>query len=138
MEPYPETAADAAPGHSGAALERSTARRPVWALPLVVVAIVAVIVAFGFGVRGLVGNPLVATDAAGVSTLHGSFEAFPCPTDLPRCVQGYVQAGGRSVFVRFPEGCASPNQQQTVTVHGRFDRSLGKGGYQATGCAELG
>jgi len=115
--------------------ETETPRRPPWSLPVVVIAVVAVVIAFGFGVRGLLENPIVATDSAGISTLRGSFEPFPCAAG---CAQGYVQAGGRSVFVVFPRGCPNPQREQQITVRAARDRSLGSGSYRASTCAQPG
>lgn len=110
----------------------ATRRRPVWALPAVIVAVAAVLVALVVGLRGLMADPVVSTAPDGTATLSGSFEPVQCPSG---CVQGYVQAGARSVFVRLPDGCAAPAREQRVTVRARPDRSLGKGAYAALGCA---
>lgn len=107
-------------------------RRPAWALPVVVVAALAVAVALVVGVRGLVGDPVVRTAADGTATLSGSFQPVDCG---PGCVQGYVQAGGRSVFVKLPAGCPALARDQHMTVTARPDTSLGKKAYLATGCA---
>jgi hypothetical protein len=106
-------------------------RRPAWALPAVVVAVLAVAVALVIGVRGLFGDPVVSTRPDGTATLRGSWEPFECPGG---CVQGYVQAGARSVFVRLPAGCAAPAREAQVTVEARPDPSLGKQAYRAEGC----
>lgn len=105
-------------------------RRPVWALPAVVIAVLAVAVAAVVGVRGLLADPVKSTDAAGVTTLEGAFEPFECGTP---CV-GYIQAGSRSVTVVLPQGCAEPGREQQVRVLGRLDRSQGKATYRATAC----
>ena len=109
--------------------------RPFWALPAVLLAIVAVAIALVVGISGLTGNPVGATDASGVTTLHGEFEPFDCGAG---CVRGYLQAGGRSVFVLFPSGCAAPARAVSVTVSGRLDTNQGKASYQATGCGTAG
>jgi len=107
-------------------------RRPAWALPAVVVAVVAVAVALVVGIRGLLGNPVVATAPDGTVTLRGTWEPVECSTG---CVQGYVQAGARSVFVRLPHDCAAPAREAQVTLHGRPDHGLGDNAYAAEGCA---
>lgn len=104
-------------------------RRPVWALPVVVLAVVAVLAALVWGVRGLFGNPVVATAPDGTVTLQGSWEQFTC---CP--AQGYVQAGARSVFVILDSGCPQPAREQQVTLHGRLDQSQGKQTYRALDC----
>jgi hypothetical protein len=110
-------------------------RRPVWALPAVVVAVLAVVAALVVGLRGLAGNPVVSTSPDGTATLSGSFEPVQCSGG---CVQGYLQAGARSVFVRLPAGCPAPAREQHVTLRGRPDPSLGKGAYAALACAGAG
>jgi hypothetical protein len=125
-EPIPATGETGAP------------RRPPWSLPVVVIAVVAVVIAFGFGVHGLLENPIVATDSAGISTLRGSFEPFPCAATAAGCAQGYVQAGARSVFVVFPRGCPNPYREQQITVRATRDNSLGSASYLASTCAQPG
>ena len=106
-------------------------RRPAWALPAVVVAIVAIAVALVVGLRGLFGDPVVSTAPDGTATISGSWEPFECAGG---CVQGYVQAGARSVFVRLPSGCSAPTREASVTVRGRPAPSLGKHAYTALAC----
>ena len=65
------------------------------------------------------------------TTLHGSFEPYRCTRD--RC-EGYVQAGARSVFVRFPDGCPPPARASQVTIRARAARDLGSAAYRALGC----
>ena len=108
-----------------------TGRRPAWALPVVVLAVLAVAAALVVGLRGLMGNPVVSTTPDGVATISGSWEPFECSGG---CVQGYVQDGARSVFVRLPSGCAAPARESHVTLRGRSAPSLGKGAYTALGC----
>ena len=108
-----------------------TGRRPAWALPVVVLAVLAIAAALVVGLRGLMGNPVVSTSPDGVSTISGSWEPFDCAGG---CVQGYVQDGARSVFVRLPAGCAAPAREAHVTVQGRPAPSLGKGAYLALAC----
>lgn len=109
-------------------------RRPAWALPVLVLGIAAAAVALVVGLRGLVANP-VRSSAGGLTTIDGSFEPYPCPRDDPHCAQGFVQAGSRGVFVRFPSGCPLPGREQHVVVQARSAPDLGKAAYRATGCA---
>ncbi|GAC1345836.1 MAG: hypothetical protein NVSMB29_20160 [Candidatus Dormibacteria bacterium] len=111
-----------------------TARRPAWALPVLVIAVVAVAVALVVGLRGLVADP-VRSVAGGVATIEGSFEPYPCAADDEHCAQGFVQAGSRGVFVRFPPGCPLPAREEHVLLQGRRAPDLGKAAYRATGCA---
>ncbi|HZS13219.1 MAG TPA: hypothetical protein VFC09_01345 [Candidatus Dormibacteraeota bacterium] len=106
-------------------------RRPVWGVPLVVVAVAVVAVAAVIGVRGLLGDPVRSVGAGGVATLSGSWEPVSCDSG---CVQGYVQAGARSVFLRLPGGCREPGRDQSITVTARPDPSLGKQAYLALDC----
>jgi hypothetical protein len=108
-----------------------TRRRPAWALPAVVVAVVAVAVALVIGIRGLVADPVVSTRPDGTATLRGSWEPFECAGG---CVQGYLQAGARSVFVRLPNDCRAPAREAELTVQARPDPSLGEHAYRAEGC----
>jgi hypothetical protein len=96
-----------------------------------VVAVLAVAAALVVGVRGLLGNPVRSTAADGTSVLAGSFEPLACSG----CgVQGYLQDGARSVFVRLPAGCAEPPREAHVEVTARPASDLGKGAYRATTC----
>jgi hypothetical protein len=106
-------------------------QRPAWALPAVIVAMLAIAVALVIGIRGLGGDPVVSTAADGSATLSGSFQPVDCGSG---CAQGYVQAGARSVFVRLPGGCPSPAREQQVTLTAKPDPSLGKHAYLATTC----
>ena len=112
--------------------EAAPARRPpVWAFAVVaVVAAVVVIVAAVWGVRGLLGNPVKGTDAAGITTIEGSFEPYSCGRP---CV-GYIQAGERSVTVVLPATCPAPAREEQLRVLGRLDRSQGTATYVATAC----
>lgn len=110
----------------------ATARRPAWALPVVVLAILAVAAALVVGLRGLFGNPVTSVAPDGTATISGSWEPFECSSG---CVQGYVQDGARSVFVRLPAGCAAPAREQQVHLRGRPAPSLGKGSYLAVSCS---
>jgi len=104
-------------------------RRPLWALPVVVLAVLAVLAALVWGIRGLMGNPVVATAPDGTATLQGTWEPFAC---CP--AQGYVQDGARSVFVILGSGCAEPAREQRIALHGRLDQTQGKQTYRAVDC----
>ncbi len=108
----------------------ATGRRPVWALPVVALAVVAVTLGAIWGIRGLLADPVKGTDAAGVTTIEGSFEPYDCGTP---CI-GYVQAGGRSVTVVLPRTCPAPAREEQIRVLGRLDSTQGKATYNATGC----
>jgi hypothetical protein len=105
-------------------------RRPVWALAVVVVAVAVVIAAAVWAIRGLFADPVKGTDAAGITTIEGSFEPYSCGRP---CV-GYVQAGGRSVAVVLPATCQAPAREEQIRVLGRLDTSQGKATYVATAC----
>ncbi len=107
-------------------------RRPAWALLLVIVAVIAVAVAFFVGVVGLTSNPVKSQNADGTITLQGTFEPYVC--DAASC-NGYVQAGARSVFVQFPANCRGPIRGSTITVTAKPAPDLGKGSYRASACA---
>jgi hypothetical protein len=106
-------------------------RRPVWALPAVVVAVLAVAAALVVGIGGLLRDPVVATAPDGTASISGTWEPVECSAG---CVQGYVQAGARSVFVRLPRDCAAPAREAQVSLRGRPDAALGKHAYAAEGC----
>ena len=108
------------------------ARRPAWALAVVVIAVLGVAAALVVGIRGLLGNPVRSTAADGTSVLAGSFEPVAC-SDCTS-VQGYVQDGGRSVFVRLPAGCGQPAREAHVEISARPAPDLGKHAYRALGC----
>jgi hypothetical protein len=109
----------------------AAARRPAWALAVVVVAVLAVVAALVVGVRGLLGDPVRSTAADGTSLLAGSFQPVACAS----CgAQGYVQDGARSVFVRLPAGCPVPARDAHVEVEARPAPDLGKHAYRALGC----
>ena len=107
-------------------------RRPAWALPAVIVALVVIAVAFVVGFTGLFADPLKSTNADGTATLSGTFEPYQC--DTSSC-NGYVQAGARSVFVQFPPKCAPPQRGSQITVMARPAPDLGRASYRATACA---
>lgn len=95
------------------------------------VAVVVVLAAAAWGIRGLLGNPVRGVDASGVTTLQGSFEPFSCTTSS---CSGYIQDGARSVFVELPAGCAAPGRDAALTVRARPAPDLGSGSYRALGC----
>src|SRR5215472_6825629 len=95
-------------------------------------AIVAVVIAFVVGISGLFADPIKATNSDGTTTLQGAFQPYLCGNGS---CEGYVQAGARSVFVRFPNGCPIPVRDSQITVTGRIAPDLGTGSYRATGCA---
>ena len=107
-------------------------RRPAWALPVVLVAVLVVAAGLVVGVLGLLANPVRSVNADGTTTLAGTFEPYQCSAAL---CDGYVQAGARSVFVLFPSNCPPPARGTTVTVTARPAPDLGSGSYRATGCA---
>ncbi len=111
-----------------------SARRPAWALPALLLGIAAVAVALVVGLRGLVATPIRSV-SDGLTTLEGSFQPYPCAAGDAGCAQGFVQAGSRGVFVRFPSGCPVPGREQHVVVRARGARDLGKAAYRATACA---
>jgi hypothetical protein len=113
------------------ALTTPPARRPWRALLLVPVAAVVVIVAAAVGVRGLLSDPVRSVAPDGTAVLAGSFE----PVDCAGCVEGYIQAGARSVFVLLPAGCDAPAREQPVSVSARPAPDLGTHAYRATTCA---
>lgn len=106
-------------------------RRPrPWGIALVVVAVLVVAAGAAWGIRGLLGDPVKGTDAAGVTTLEGSWEPYDCGRP---CI-GYVADGARSVTVVLPRGCPAPAREQRVRVLGRLDRARGTATYDAIGC----
>jgi len=98
----------------------------------VVVAVAAVAVALVVGLRGLFADPIKGTAPDGTTIIQGTFEPWASGGDP---VQGYIQAGSRSVFVILPRGCPAPPANSDVAVHGRLDTTQGKGTYRAVGCA---
>jgi hypothetical protein len=107
-------------------------RRPVWALPVVIIAALAVAAALIVGVSGLFANPVQSVNSNGIATLHGTFEPYQCGAES---CDGYIQAGARSVFVQFPAHCAPPARGSTITVTGRPAPDLGNAAYRATSCS---
>jgi hypothetical protein len=113
----------------------TTPRNPLRSrLGMALIPLAALVVLGGavLGVRGLVDNPVVSVGPGGVTTISGSFQPVTCAGG---CVQGYVQAGARSVFVVLPSGCPVPASGRQVTVQGEPDPSLGSAAYRASGCA---
>jgi hypothetical protein len=106
-------------------------RRPAWALPVVLIAVLVVAAALVVGVLGLLANPVRSVNADGTTTLSGTFEPYQCSD---AACDGYVQAGARSVFVRFPNNCPPPARGSSVTLSARPAPDLGSGSYRATGC----
>jgi hypothetical protein len=116
-------------------LERpAVARRPAWALGVVVVAVLVVAAALVVGVRGLLGDPVRSTAADGTVVLAGSFAPVTCSG----CTQGYIQDGARSVFVQLPTGCPSPGRDVHVEVTARPAPDLGRHAYRALSCPHRG
>ena len=111
--------------------ERATRRISGRGLVIFIAAALAIVAATFVGVRGLLASPVQATAPDGTVTLHGTWEPYSCDT---RLCQGYVQAGGRSVFIVLAAGCAEPARASDVTVRARQDTSLGKGSYRTIGC----
>ena len=101
-------------------------------IAVVALAVVVIVVAFVVGVSGLFANPVKGTNSDGTTTLQGTFEPYQCGSGS---CEGYVQAGARSVFVRFPNSCAVPARASQITVIARPAPDLGSGAYRATGCA---
>ena len=106
--------------------------RPVWGLPVVVIAVVVNVVLFVVGFTGLFANPVQSVNANGTTTLTGTFEPYICTST--NC-DGYISAGARSVFVVFPKGCAPPVRGSTITVDGKSAPDLGNASYRATACS---
>ena len=96
-----------------------------------IVAGLAVIIAAYVGVSGLLRSPIVST-TNGVTTISGTWEPYTCTA--MEC-QGYITAGGTSVFVVFPKGCPEPTRGATISVDGRQDTTLGSSSYRANACA---
>jgi type 1 fimbria pilin len=100
-------------------------------LVIFIVAAIAILVATVVGIRGLLASPVQSVAADGTATLHGTWEPYSCDSQL---CQGYVQAGGGSVFVVLASGCPAPGRAADVTIVGRPDSSLGKASYRSVGC----
>jgi hypothetical protein len=117
-----------APAADGAKVRR----RPVWGVPVVVIALLVIVVLFVVGFTGLFANPVKSVGADGLAALTGSFEPYVC--NATNC-DGYISAGARSVFVVFPRGCTPPARDATITVTGKPAPELGNASYRATACA---
>jgi hypothetical protein len=132
----PQTTSDqttlVGPERAAASDSSSRRRRPVWGVPVVVVAVIAVAILFVVGFTGLFADPVKGVNPDGTTTLSGSFEPYQCTSTS---CDGYIQAGARSVFVVFPHDCTPPKRGATITVTGRSAPDLGKGSYRATACA---
>jgi hypothetical protein len=101
-------------------------------IAVVAVAIVGIIVAFVVGVSGLFANPVKSTNSDGTTTLQGAWEPYQCGNGS---CEGYVQAGARSAFVRFPNSCPAPVRASQITVTARAAPDLGNASYRAMSCA---
>lgn len=130
----PPTAQSEGSAGAGVTITEAAAprRRPVWGVPVVVIAVVAIVILFVVGFTGLFANPVKQVNSNGTTTLSGTFEPYQC--DATAC-DGYIQAGARSVFVAFPPHCAPPERGATIRVLGRSAPDLGSGAYRATACA---
>ncbi|MGA8522978.1 MAG: hypothetical protein WB807_07980 [Candidatus Dormiibacterota bacterium] len=106
--------------------------RPFWGLPVVVIAVVAIVALFVVGFTGLFANPVKSVNPDGTATLSGSFEPYQC--SRVSC-DGYISAGARSVFVVFPRGCTPPVRGGTIRVAGKPAPDLGNASYRATVCS---
>jgi hypothetical protein len=106
-------------------------RRPAWSVPVLVVAVIAIVVLFVVGFTGLFANPVKAVNANGTTTLSGTFEPYLCSSTS---CDGYISAGARSVFIVFPRNCTPPARGATVTVTGKAAPDLGNASYRATAC----
>ena len=107
-------------------------QRPVWGLPVVVIAVVVIVVLFVVGFTGLFANPVQSVNANGTTTLTGTFEPYVCTSTS---CDGYISAGARSVFVVFPKDCKPPVRGSTITVDGKSAPDLGNASYRATACS---
>jgi hypothetical protein len=107
-------------------------RRPIWSVPVVVIAVVLIVVLFVVGFNGLFANPVKSVSPNGTATLSGSFEPYQCNSTA---CDGYISAGARSVFVVFPRGCTPPARAGTITITGKAAPDLGNASYRATACS---
>jgi hypothetical protein len=105
--------------------------RPVWGVPVAVIAVVAIVVLFVVGFTGLFANPVRSVSPDGTATLTGNFEPYQC--GATSC-DGYISAGARSVFVIFPRGCAPPARDARITVTGKPAPDLGNASYRVSAC----
>jgi len=95
------------------------------------IAVITVIAAAIVGTTGLVQNPVQSSSGSG-TTITGTFEPYDCG---PSCVEGYVTAGARSVFVIFPTNCPEPARGSNINVRGTLDPSQGSAAYRVAKCA---
>ena len=107
-------------------------RRPIWGVPVVVIAVVLIVVLFVVGFNGLFANPVRSVSPNGTATLSGSFEPYQCNSTA---CDGYITAGARSVFVVFPRGCTPPARAATIKITGKTAPDLGNASYRATACS---
>jgi hypothetical protein len=115
---------------------RANPLRSRWGMAIIPLAAAGVMVGAVVGVQGLVANPIVSTSPSGLTTIAGSFQPVTCPAgSRPGCVQGYVQAGARSVFLVLPDGCPAPASGAALRLTARPDPSAGAQAYRATACA---
>jgi hypothetical protein len=103
-----------------------------WGLIMVGVALLAVIAAAIVGTTGLVQNPVQSSSSSGTTTITGTFE--PYTGCVPNCVEGYVTAGARSVFVIFPTSCPEPARGSNISVQGVLDPTQGSAAYRIAKC----
>lgn len=96
------------------------------------VAAVAIVAAGVVGIRGLLASPITSVAADGSTILQGTWEPYTCDTHV---CEGYVQAGGSSVFIVLPPACPHPQRAAQITITGRHDPALGSGSYRATNCS---
>lgn len=132
MEDPPRATERTAASAAVAQTDAPRRRRPVWGVPVVVIAVVVIVVLFVVGLTGLFANPVKSVSTDGTATLSGSFEPYVCNTTS---CDGYISAGARSVFVAFPPRCAPPGRDATITVTGKPAPELGNASYRATACA---
>jgi len=128
---YGSSVVSSAPAQNVAPPLAAWRRHPRLGLAVVAIAVAVVIAAFVVGLLGLLADPVKSVSADGTATLQGTFEPYQCGDGS---CDGYIQAGARSVFVRFPPGCAAPARAAQITVIARAAPDLGKGSYRATGC----
>jgi hypothetical protein len=107
-------------------------QRPPWSVPVLVLAVVAIVVLFVIGFTGLFANPVKSVNSNGTTTLSGTFEPYLCSSTS---CDGYISAGARSVFIVFPKDCTPPARGANITVDGKAAPDLGSASYRATACA---
>jgi hypothetical protein len=127
--PDQPSVADGTDAQTAPAMRR---QRPAWSVPVLVVAVVAIVVLFVVGFTGLFANPVKSNNANGTTTLSGNFEPYVCTATS---CDGYITAGSRSVFIVFPKDCTPPDRGSDITVDGKLAPDLGSASYRATACA---